>query len=218
MWKIIKYEILYSQKYLMIGALLLLSLIINAVLDINFPGDENSFIGRYFWGIVIAFGIYILLYSIWAGRVKTKRDRLHHLLPLSISEISFARWFFAVLPLIAALIFFVIFKFLVHAYWLIQIDRIIGQLGFFITFLAFLLAARDLSFITIQKSEFVRLFASVLLMILMALGMAVIIAITSTLIFDKPIIYEGALLFFGWGIILSSLSIILYRKRKTYFE
>ena len=217
MWTIIKTEIIYSKHNLLVVTGLLLAFSLFALLEIHISTDAN-FVGRYLWTMIIALGIYIVIYQIWSTRIRTKRDRFHHQLPISVSKISFARWLFGILPLLSVIIYILLLKLFITTVWQIQSERIIGQLGFFTAFLAMLFVLRDISFYLADKSNIIKILANISFLAISAFGVIFIIILTSPILIE-PLFNNGSeILFFIWGIVLSSASVIIYKKRKSFLE
>ena len=217
MWTIIKSEIVYAKNKINAGIFLLMAFSIFALLDIKvFEG--SSFIGKYLWAIFVSFGTYILVYLIWQIRIKEKRDRYHSQLPLSVNTISTARWMFAVLPIFSVIAFLLIIQSVLNIFWQIHISRIVGQLGLFSVLLAIIFLMLDLLSIYQNKGELFKGVITFLLSTLAALGIFIVIVLTSPLLFEPIIPNKGEVLFFIWGIILSSASLIFYKRRRSILE
>ena len=217
MWEIIKSEIVYAKMKITAGIIILIIFSIFALLDIKvFEG--SSFIGKYLWAIFVSFGTYILVYLIWQIRIKEKRDRYHSQLPISINTISKARWLFAALPIFSVIAFLLIIQSVVNISWKIHISSIVGQLGLFSVLLAVIFLMVDLLIMYQNKGEIFKGMITFSLSTLAALGIFIVIVLTSPLLFEPIIPNKGEVLFFIWAIALSSASLIFYKKRKSFLE
>ena len=215
MLHLLKSEIVYS-KYFMIGIILLP--ILFAIIAMNdtflFPG--SFFVSKYLWSMIVGVGTYLFVYSIWALRKKEFRERLSIMVPLSVTNISFARWLFGIAPFIIVGLSIELLRNFLPEQQTLFIARINGQLGMLFMFAVVVDLVINAWFALEFQRFDKRIIYSLLLSIsLFTLSFGVIYAVSTSLI--KPFGFGGEeIYFFIWALIISIIDANIFTKRKSF--
>ena len=217
MWQIVKAEIAYNKSLLLLLLLLTIIFTVCAVINLKIFND-SYFLGKYFWSIVIGLGSYLLIYIIWALRVKEKRERLQILLPVGIKRLAAGRWLFGILPFLFVFIYLEFNRTFIPPEWFVFIDRIYSQLSLLLIFLVTLGIARELWYANKSKYDLKKL--------LLSASICIIIIFISFLIVNYSAKFDPVLsgrridevIFIFWGIFLSIFFLIIYIKRKSFLS
>jgi len=217
MYRLIKSEIDYF-KIPLTGILLLLLLFTVFSLGNIKLFAQIVFLKKYFWSMIVGLGSYGLVFFLWMQRVKEKHERMLFLLPTEMKIKGSSRWIFAVLPFTLVMVYIQILHFFLSDDWNLHIGRISVQIGFLSMALAAIFIVRDFWFLKSNKSEMYKIFIGTVIFILAAIGAIIITRIFSYDIVPPLYIHQEELKFFLWGILISSLSLIIFRRRKNYLE
>ena len=215
MLKLLKAEIAY-YKYFFIGILLLPTMFLISAMNEIIPFTDVYFLNKYLWSMIVGMGTYILVYSIWALRKKESRERLIIMVPLSISNLSIARWLFGIAPFVIVGLFIGQLINILPEQQLIFIARINGQLGMMFMFVV----AVDLVINAWFAFEFIRfdkriIYSFLLTVSLLALSFGVISSVSTSLL--KPFGFAGEeIYFFIWALIISIIDLYIFAKRKSF--
>lgn len=217
MYRLIKIELEYFKVPLFAIVLILLSFTYFALNDIRLF-SEIDFLKKYFWSMVVGLGSYGLIYYLWTQRVREKHERMIYLLPISLNSKKWSRWIFAVLPYLFVMIFIQILYSFLPEDWNQQIGRISAQVGLLSMALAGIFIIRDYWFTEQQRGESFKVVVASAIILIAAIGAVAIIRISSYDIIPPIYIYQEEMMFFVWGIIISSMALLFYVKRKNYLE
>ena len=228
MRRLLKAEFLYHKSLLIIPYLLVLVVILVNFskgwerIEQNVPGTKTIMVSM----IAVVYFVRLL------NMIKEKRERFQMLLPLSITQIGFFRLIFTLVTWLSFLILFWIGTSTVKPY---QYDLIfwdtLSVTGFVIIANAFPFIYRDLT--NIFSSNISRILLMVFYSIAMIVGIVIFnlfgINENSWKIF-KPLLplkenvvhifysWIGALIFLGLGFCLTGISLIIFKRRKTYID
>ncbi|MBU0473416.1 MAG: hypothetical protein KKF62_04575 [Bacteroidetes bacterium] len=217
MLHLLKTEIEYYKYYL--GGIMLLPILflLFAMLNIHLF-QETYFLKKYFWSMLVGIGTYALVFILWTLRKRELRERIFASLPLTINQISIARGLFGVLPFLVVGIFIELLNKIVHDEQVIYIHRIFAQLGMMFIFLMAIDLVLNSWNVFARLEIFLRVGLILVLMVLiLATSSSVIYAMSSSIL--KPFGFGGEeIYFYIWGLILALIDIIIFTKRKTFFD
>jgi hypothetical protein len=168
--------------------------------------------------MVIGLGSYGIVFILWSQRVKEKHERMIYLLPISLNSKRWGRWIFAILPFLFVMIYIQTLHFFLSEDWNVHVGRISAQIGFLSMALASIFIIRDYWFIANNKGDLYKIIVATLIITVSTLGAIFITKIFSYDIFPPLYIHQEELMFFVWGIIISSIALLFYSKRKNYLE
>ena len=212
MWSLIKAEMGYNKYLIILSILLPIIFTVYSAINVKIF-QQIYFLQKYSWTIIVSFGLYFVIYAIWAMRVKERRDRLHSFIPIEINKISIARYIFGLIPLLVTIIYLQLLRQFLNTDWQIFIHRISVQLSMFFIFLISMLIIRDLWHSFSQKNQKYKIPICIS-------ATASIIFFTALIIYAATIsnIAEGTdeILFWSWGILLSFSSPFVFIKRDNF--
>jgi len=215
MYKILIAEIKYFS--IILTALFLLPLLFTIYAFMDVALFENVyFLKKYFWSMIIGFGVYGFVFIIWSLRKKENRDRFISFLPLSIKELSFIRWLFGIAPFLIVGLYIEIIGKLIPENQLIFISRINAQVGIFFIFLVSFDLIMNVTFLLTQKVYKYRnvILVSVVLLIIL-ISVLMVAGMINEIIKPLPFLTEESY-FFIWGLILSVADMIIFSKRRIF--
>ena len=228
MWKILKAQIIYNKIILIIGFILIVSVFIPFVVQ-GWQEMNNSFPALR--AVLLAATAMLFLFNI-VRLQREKRDRFHHILPLSNSELAISR-LLQIIIFWLSLLFLVLFAFVLRPsiFDLKILWDLLSLTGFVLVLNAVPFIYRDLSYCFHAKSKKVVLVILYALMILAGylLFMLFVVSAESISLSDDLVLvkkgfsnfintFRGAAFFNLCGIILTGISLFVFSKRKTYTE
>ncbi len=211
---LIKSELKYNSGLILITAFINIAFAVTGLLDISLF-SENSFIGKYFWSIIIAVGSYFIIFIYWTKRTVEKKDRLYALLPLTNKQLALFRYLLGVLPFIIIASWIELNRLFLPEEWHKYIERISTQLSMLFIFLSLFAAGMELQYDTAYKQKLDKIIDSVMLFNLIAASIALYTLEGFTYLPQMGVL-EGRVYFYAWGLIVSFAAVRMFYKRKLY--
>lgn len=211
---LIKSEIKYNSGIVLATALINIAFTVSGLLGMNLLPPE-SFLGKYFWTIIIAVGSYFIIFIYWTKRTVEKRERLSVLLPITKKQIALIRYLLGVLPFFIIASWIELNRLILSQEWHVYIDRISTQLSMLFIFLSLFAVGMEFQYNSPFKSGVNKIIDSVILFNLTAASIALYTLDGFTYLPQMGVL-EGRVYFYVWGLIVSIAAVRQFYKRSLY--
>ncbi|MFC2084517.1 hypothetical protein ACFLS9_05625 [Bacteroidota bacterium] len=215
MWRLLKEEIKYNYHF-MVGVFIMFpAYSIFAITDTNIMSER--LFGVDYWGGIFSLMFYVLFFGFWISRIKERRNRMLFLLPLDIKSIAIVRALFNQLILLTAICYLVVIHLLILPVWHEASGGILVQIGMVFIIFAAVIIIRDLWFI-IEVNDLTKLAVMFIALCCILAGTFIIFVYLRPLLYDSLGNISGKIVFSVWAIILLSITVCLFIKRKSYLS
>ena len=128
MWQLLKADIKYNSISFIVAWII--PILYTIYILIGHPMlDEQSLMSRLLWPMLIGLVSFLLMISVFAGKIMQKRDNIILLLPVRLNEIVLSRILIVLIPYLLLLVYLIIVHKLILTQWPGIIQRILFQYG-----------------------------------------------------------------------------------------
>lgn len=204
MWQLLRYEISYHSILLIVAIIIFLQ----AALYLITPFYEQvNFV------VLTLFSIVFL--STIIERNKISVDRQNSALPFSILFLALERSLLVFIPWIILIPCFLLINYLLFPSSMASLTRLIGQLGFPLILISSFILVSDFYFSENTHDRLVRYLITTISIIFILAINVMYLFITNSLI-NGLFAPGGIALIYAWGILLTFLTMVSFRFRKSF--
>ena len=212
-WTIVKSDLLYNYKRIVLNALFLALFSISVVTDLQALNETNT-VSLALWPLLVSIGSVILVMISFKISLKEERNRIHLLLPIDIKSIAFARLIAGAIQLTGTFAYLLI----VHQ-WLINkwepvTNRIFYQFGSYTYIMSVILFI----YYFVRGLPGVKMLSKVFLSITMFIGSLAALFFTDNLIFNIVPHYLLGIIYFLTGMAFYFGSSFYFIRQKSFLE